>query len=100
MIGDDKKLILNYTLGEVTEHILSKMPNGEKIHPEDRYVKTQKLKEIMKVSGSMICEMGEMGMKDYAGYGDDLWDYVKALEWRKEIYYKKIVKKRGRKKKE
>jgi hypothetical protein len=64
------------------------IPNGEKLSPEDRYVTTDQLSKIMKVSVQQICNMKTLGMGDYAAFGENLWDWVLALKWRKEIYGK------------
>jgi hypothetical protein len=91
---EEKKLITNFTLGEVTEHIISKLPKGEQINPEEQYVTTEVLAKIMKVSVQQINNMKKLGMGDEAAYGENLWDWRLALKWRKEVYGKITRQKR------
>jgi hypothetical protein len=88
MKNKEESLITNFTLGEVTQHIISHMPKGDYISPEERYISTEALAKIMKVSVQQICNMKTLGMGEYAAYGENLWDWVLALEWRKKIYGK------------
>jgi hypothetical protein len=70
-------------LREIIKDII---PNGEKLSPEDRYVTTDQLAKIMKVSPQMIHTYKTYGM--YGNQGENLWDWPEAIRWRRDVYAK------------
>jgi hypothetical protein len=62
------------------------LPSGEKVSPEERYVTTEQLSKIMKVSIQMIHTYKSMGM--YGHMGENLWEWTESIRWRKEVYSK------------
>jgi hypothetical protein len=76
--------------------IKEELPSGEKVSPEDQYVTTEQLARIMKVSVQMInTYKNDYGMT--GSQGENLWDYIEAMKWRREIYAQ--ITKSNRKKK-
>lgn len=76
--------IIVITEDRLREIIKDVIPNGEKLSPEDRYVTTEQLSKIMKVSVQMINTYKGMGM--YGHCGENLWDWTEAIRWRRDVY--------------
>jgi hypothetical protein len=76
--------IIVMTEERLREIIKDVLPNGEKLSPEDRYVTTEQLSKIMKVSPQMINTYKGMGMFGYCG--ENLWDWPEAIRWRRDVY--------------
>jgi hypothetical protein len=57
--------------------------------PEERYITTERLAEIMKVSVQMINNYKQMAKYQMPGaHGENLWDWKVCLEWRKKHFEK------------
>lgn len=81
------QLLIAISEDRLREIIRESIPGGEKISPEDRYVTTEQLSKIMKVSPQMINQYKQVyGMT--GDYGENLWDWQEALRWRKEHFAK------------
>jgi hypothetical protein len=78
--------IIVITEDRLREIIKDVIPNGEKLSPEDRYVTTEQLAKIMKVSPQMINTYKGMGMFGYCG--ENLWEWPEAIRWRRDVYSK------------
>lgn len=71
-------------LKEIIKEVL---PSGAKVSPEDKYVTTEQLSKIMKVSPQMInTYKNTYGMT--GDQGENLWDWEEAIRWRREVYSK------------
>lgn len=78
------------------EILKEEIPDGNKVSPEDQYVTTRQLSKIMKVSVQMInTYKNDYGMT--GSQGENLWDWIEALRWRREVYSKLTSTHRQRK---
>jgi hypothetical protein len=79
--------IIVITEERLKEIIREVLPSGTKISPEDKYVTTEQLTKILKVSAQMInTYKNDYGMT--GSQGENLWDWEECLRWRREEYSK------------
>lgn len=78
--------IIVTTKEELREIIKDALPDGEKISPEERYVTTEDLCKIMKVSPQTISDYRSYGM--WGNFGDNLWEWSECLKWRRDEWPK------------
>jgi hypothetical protein len=78
--------IIVATTEELKQMIKECIPASDKLSPEERYVTTEELSKILKISVSHVHYLAGLGM--YGDCGENLWEWQECIRWKKDVYSK------------